>query len=250
MMNRKYSSIYRETPDKKYTVLWLLVSFLFAGCAGQRESVILRPDPAQDISQEQTGPRETWQIIEAQDNADAAAIPDWVNFYLNNDIRGIEALDALSGRYVFVAGNRGDNFNALQQWANGFAIAQDLPYLIALRVEQRLVGAAALYPDDEYGEYFANMIKQVSDGEYTEALKEQTYWVKKSIQVINTEYGETPPESTEFERYEFMVLVTINKETLQENIKHIMANIKTAAAPTRNQAAAIKKINETFFEEF
>jgi len=154
---------------------------------------------------------------------------------------------------VFVGENRGNNINVLQQWADGFSTAQDMPRLIVQRVEKRLVASASLYPDDEYGEYFAYLIKKVSDGEYQGADKEQIFWIKqKKIPGSgnNDENAEAPPANDDPERYEIYVLITMDKESLQKTIRKIMADIKTNTSPTRQQRAAISNINQTFFEGF
>ena len=236
---------------QNHFLFWLVWVMLFTACAGRNNKIIFRPDLIQDQPQERNDPAETWQIIESQGGSGESGIPSWVRLYLNGDIRGIESLDTYSGKYVFVGENRGDNFSGLQQWASGFSIAQDLPRLIAQRVESRLTDPAALYPDDEYGGYFANMIKKAADGEYAGCVREQTFWVKKKVtQRIDGEDPETPPEYIVFDRYEFFILISIDKEVLQQKIQGMMASIKTSESPTREQAAAVKKINQTFFENF
>ena len=233
----------------------LLAAILFTACSTQNNKIIFLPDPAQDVSQEQSVLSGSWQIIETQNGPGETGLPVWVRSYLERGGRDLESLDTYSGKYVFVGQNQGDNFNALQQWANGFTAAQDLPRLVARRVERRLVASAALYPDDEYGEYFAYLIKKVSDEEYPGAAKEQTFWVKqKKIPVSGEDDDdsetEIAPEDIDLERYEFLVLLSINKETLQITIQKIMADIKTSTAPTRDQTAAINKIRQNFFEGF
>ena len=234
----------------------LLAAILFTACASsQKGKIIFLPDPVESIPQEQTGLSESWQIIETQNGPGETGIPVWVRGYLEGGARSLESLNAYSGKYVFVGRNRGGNFNTLQQWANGFTAAQDLPRLIVRRVERRLVAAAALYPDDEYGEYFAYMIKKVSDEEYPEAVKEQIFWIKQKRIPVSDEADdgseiEIPPEDIELERYVFLVLISMDKKTLQATIEKIMADIKTDTVPTRAQTAAINKIHQTFFEEF
>jgi len=236
----------------------LLAAFLFTACTLQKGKVVFIPDPAQNNQQEQNGSSESWQIIETQSGHGEDGIPAWVRGYLDRGVRGIETLDAYRGKYVFVGKNRGDNFNALQQWANGFTVAQDLPRLIVQRVERRFVAAAALYPDDEYGEYFAHIIKRVSDEEYPGAIKEYTFWTKQKripseAETEENADSETSPENLAAEhadRYEFLILFSIDKETFQTQIQNIMADIKTASAPTKDQTTAISKIRLTFFEGF
>lgn len=233
--------------------LWL-AAILFTACASHKK-VIFIPDPAQNNPQEQTKLLDSWQIIESQDGPGDAGIPAWVRSYLEEGTRAAESLDAYSGKYVFMGKNYGNNFTALQQWANSFSVTQDLPRLIVRRVERRMVATAALYPDDEYGEYFAQMIKKVSDGEYPEAVKEHIYWTRqKRIPAPAQDGGDSetaiPPEDAETERFEFLVLISMDKGALQTKIQGIMADIKTSPAPTRDQAAAISKIRQTFFEGF
>jgi hypothetical protein len=225
-----------------------LLAILFAACTSQKNKVLFIPDPAKDNLYGQSDPNETLQIIETKNGPGETGIPEWVHRYYESErLRSIESLNAYSGKYVFVGENRGDNFHALQQWANSFTTAQDLSRLIVQRTEQRLIDGASLYPDDEYGEYFVILIKKVSDGEYAGAVKEQTFWLKQKVQSINTNEEDSV---TVFERYVFLILVSIDKELLQNQIQKIMEEIKPAVSPTRNQTTAINRIKTAFFEGF
>jgi len=233
----------------------LLAAFLFTACTLQKGKILFIPDPAQNEQQEQPGLSSSWQIIESQSVSGENGLPAWVHGYLDRGVGGIETLDTYHDKYVFVGKNRGVNFNALQQWANGFTVAQDLPRLIVQRVERRLVASAALYPDDEYGEYYAHMIKRVSDEEYPAAVKEYTFWTKQRripAEAENEENAnpETPPENVVVERYEFLILFSIDRDAFQTQINNIMMDIKTTITPTKEQTAAINKIRLTFFEGF
>jgi len=238
---------------KKNKTILLLPILFFTVCATKKEPVVFRPDPVQDKLQEKTGAAESWEIINSQNGSPEKGIPAWLRGYLDKGVQGIESLDTYKGKYVFVGENQGNNINILQQWADGFSTAQDLPRLIVQRVEKRLVASATLYPDDEYGEYFAYLIKNISDGEYPGADKEQTFWIRQKkipVKGENDENSEAPPTNNDLERYGFFVLMTMEKESLQKTIKKIMADIKTNTTPTRQQKAAISNINQTFFEGF
>jgi hypothetical protein len=228
---------------------FLLAALLFAACTLQQGKVLFIPDPAQNVQEEQPGLSQSWQVIESQSGSGEDGLPAWVRGYFDRGVRGIEALDAFRDKYVFIGKNRGENFNALQQWANGFTVAQDLPRLIVQRVERRLVAATALYPDDEYGEYYAYMIKRVSDEEYPGAVKGLVFWTKQK-RIQTEDEAEASADSEQKNIYEFLILVSIDREALQTQINNIMADIKTATAPTKDQTAAINKIRLTFFEEF
>jgi hypothetical protein len=233
--------------------LTLLLVVLLTACASKKNSILFKPDPEQNNLQEQTGSSEYRQIIESESGPGESGLPAWVRGYLDGGVRGIESLDAYSAQYVFVGKNRGENFNVLRQWADSFTATQDMPRLVAQRTERRLVAAATLYPDDEYGEYFERFIKKMSDEEYPGARKEQTFWLKQKVKAAVDENAiddELPPVDVFFERYEFLVLISIERETLRKQVEGIMGDIKTKSSPTRNQTQAINKIRQNFFEGF
>jgi hypothetical protein len=230
-----------------HPILFLL-TILFATCSTQKGKILFVPDPAQSNLYGTSGQSETLRIIETQNGPGETGIPEWVHgYYGEGKLNNIESLSAYNSKYVFVGENRGTSLSNLQRWANNFAVAQDLPRLIVQRVEQRLIDGASLYPDDEYGEYFELLIKRVSDGEYAGAVKEQTFWLKQEIQNTNADAEDSV---TVFERYEFLVLVSIDKELLQNQIQNMMEGVKPTVSPTRNQSAAINRIKLTFFEGF
>jgi len=231
--------------------LTALLLILFTACTGQQKKVIFKPDAA-NTTEDTSTPFDSWEIIETQNGKKAAGIPEWVRWYFDNKVSEIETMDTFNGKYVFIGENGGSNFNALQQWANGFTVEQDLPRLVTKRTERRLVSSASLYPDDEYGEFFEFFIRDVSNGEYLKAAKEQSFWLKRKITInsAETDDDESNPVTIGVERYEFLVLVSIDKETLQKQIQGIMTGIKTKTPPTRDQASAIAKIKNNFFEGF
>jgi hypothetical protein len=236
----------------KINVSVLLIAVLFTACIGQRNGIILRPEPGQEGAS-QTGPQEIWQIIETQNGLPENGIPEWVSLYLNEGIPKVEALDQYNGKYVFIGENRGINLTALKQWSKGFSAAQDFPRLLAQRVENRLTASASLYPDDEYGEYFEKLMKQVSDAEYP-AVKEEHFWIKR-MRIFDAVVEDDPDALSErddylTERYEFFILLDIDKNSLQNQIRQITSGIKTDRPPTREQAAAINRVQSAFFTGF
>jgi len=233
-------------------MITVIISILFAACAGQDNKIVFRPDTGNN-PREESRIFDSWEIINSQNSQNSEDIPEWVRWYIDNKINEIEALDSFSGKYVFIGENGGNNLRALRQWANGFTIEQDLPRLIAQRVERRLVSSASLYPDDEYGEFFEFLIREVSNGEFLSAGKEQTFWLLRRIingEETDNDANTQPNPDTAQERYEFFILISVDKGTLQRQIQRILTNIKTKIPPTREQAAAITKIRNTFFEGF
>ncbi|MDR2258370.1 MAG: hypothetical protein LBE14_04380 [Treponema sp.] len=210
----------------------------FSACAGEPPKIIIRPEDQEKYVQGETEPSE---IINHQDKAAGKDIPEWVRLFLDQGTGAVEALEAFNNRYVFIGTNRGNNFRALTHWAEGFTAAQDFPRLAAVRIEQRLTGAASLYPDDEYGEFFEALVKTASNAVYTGAVKEASFWVLRRL------YEDSLPGR---EQYDFFVLVTIEKNLLRAQTDVLLNNITTTVPPTRDQAAAINRVKETFFEGF
>jgi len=223
---------------------------LFFTCTGNKP-VILRPDPSKDML-EQTDPQEIWLLIESQNGSPENGIPEWLSLYLDKGITAVEALNEYNGKYVLIGENRGTNLMALNQWANGFSETFDFPGLLVQRVERRLVSSASLYPDDEYGEFFVNMIRQISDGEYPGVVKDQIFWIKQKRLPLEDEDVDDPVEIQNFisERYKMFVLLAIDRDVLQGIIQQLMDGIITPRTTTREQNAAINRIRNTFFEGF
>ena len=227
---------------------------VFVACGHQKNTnnAIIHAVPEKIEEQNETI-EEFGEIIETQDGQGAANLPDWISWYISGGIAEIENSSANQDRYFFVGKTHGGNFSALRQWADGFSVFQDFPRLAAVRIENRLIAAASLYPDDEYGEYYEALIKRASNAEYPGAVKEAVFWVKTRM-IQRQENDDADPDETNeplfVERYEYFVLISIDKTMMQNRIRELMANIETAAAPTRAQSAAINRVQQSFFGGF
>jgi hypothetical protein len=222
--------------------LALTAALFFSACGGGPQKIIIKPDASEKAPGLQSG--SAGRILDYQDANSGGPIPEWAGRYLEGGNRAVEGLDAYRGSYVFVGSSRGSNFKALGHWAGGFSAEQDFPRLAALRMEARLTGAAALYPDDEYGEFFEALVKKASDAAYTGAVKESTFWIFR-------QYRQGDEEDAPIrEQYEFLVLTLIEKSSFQAQARALMGGIRTTVPPTREQAVAINRIKETFFDDF
>jgi hypothetical protein len=240
---------------KLNNITLFFVAILFTSCVFQRQSkgVIIVPPPIQTIPQEQTEPFDSWEIIMSQNGLGNDGIPGWASYYFDNNLSAIESMDEYKGKYIFIGENRGENFNALQQWANSFAVEYDFSRLVTKRAEYRLVSSARLYPDDEYGYFFEYFILEMMNGDFPGAVKEETFWLLRKMIVNDPEAiidEDLPQPDVTVDRYEFLVLVSVDKEILRNQISSIMQGIKTEVPPTREQSAAIARIKSTFFNRF
>ncbi|MDR1898745.1 MAG: hypothetical protein LBQ55_01895 [Treponema sp.] len=167
-------------------------------------------------------------------------LPEWVQRYLAEDIPGIELMPQYQDSYVFVGEALGTNNKALEQWAAGFTVAQDLPQLVAVRVQARLTAAVSGSPDVAYGRYFEQVIKGAADIRYTGARKETDFWLLKRYT------GED--DGADRDIYAFYVLVGIDKTALREQLNTILNGVQTDL--TREQSAAITRLRDNFYNGF
>ena len=234
----------------------LLLPLLLTACLGfgqqPPQRIIVPQDPVTAHFQDWVDPLETWEIVESQGGAGNSGLPQWVRFFFAGEARLIESMDRFSDRYVFIGRNQGGNLGALRQWARNFCPEQDFAGLVVHRVERRMILGATLYPGDMYGDYFTGLIRTVSNWEFQDTAKEETFWVRRTLilaEDYELEYWELPTERVS-ERFEYLILLSIDREALRNEISEIMANVRTRVPPTRAQATAINNIRQTFFEGF
>ncbi|MDR3166612.1 MAG: hypothetical protein LBT93_01605 [Treponema sp.] len=209
----------------------------FTACAGEPQKTlapITIPQPVEAV-----------EVFQVQDHAAKAAggeIPRWVSLYLYNNIGGIENLPEYQNAYVFIADNRGRNFNALRQWLEGFTIMRDFPRLVASRLQGHLTALSAGNPDESYGPFFEQVIKKSSDAFYYGATGGDKFWVL-------VQYFEKDGITLNREVYLCLILVSIDKALLEAQINEILSNIKTDTF-TRDQLALINQLKENFYWGF
>jgi hypothetical protein len=192
------------------------------------------------IPEEIKTPR-TFTIIDYKNKSGGEALPEWVNLYLDSGLRKVESLNAYQDSYAFVYRNEGNNFSALQLWKDNFSAELDFPRLAAARIEARF-SSAVPYPDEEYGAFYAELIRAASDASWSGAAKGDDFWVRKKY----------PPSDAENEQesWEFLILVTMEKSRFSSQLETIFKNINPNPPPNENQIAAANRVKDHFFERF
>jgi hypothetical protein len=181
-------------------------------------------------------------ITETGNGRGKAAIPEWLMTYNNGGIEAVENMDQYAGKYCFIGRNKNSNFEALSKWAENYPETNAITRLIGARIESRLNLNIALYPDDEYGVFYERLIKKSFDMEYPDAAIKEIFWVKKT---------ETTEANGLQDTYEFFAFAIIDKTTMQEIIRKMMADSRDEDdLPTRAQNNAINNIQLHFFEGF
>ncbi|MDR2102476.1 MAG: hypothetical protein LBP42_00050 [Treponema sp.] len=210
---------------------------LLTGCTGEPKKIpelaLISPPPKKN---------EIFQI-EAHDAQTAGEeIPPWVRAYIYEGAAAIERLPEYQGKYIFVAETEGTNVNALRQWAKKFAVLRDLPRLIASRIKRRFTGLSLSSPDEAYGLFFEETIREASDASYYGAIKEADYWLL--VQYFS-EDGTTPQRRV----YQFFILVSIDQVLLRSQINEILDKVPLTGL-TREQTAFITSFKENFYDGF
>jgi hypothetical protein len=186
---------------------------------------------------------ETYSIGNYRGSESDEEIPGWVKRYLEGGIAGLEAMDEFAETYVFIAENSGTNSNALAQWSLGFSPDQDIALLVARRIQARFPGSDTGSPDYEYGRYFENLVRTAADTLYEGAERKGDFWFQKEYPAGD---GENPEEETNV----FLILVTIDKTALRNQLEPVLAQAVEGIEATREQLSAINRLRASFFDGF
>ena len=214
----------------------------FSGCISFQK----QPGPGETMEEIPPEPELSWEILDYRNKASGGTIPQWLSSYLEGGIASVERLGEFQNYYVFVSVNSGTNYNALEQWNAGFSPDLDFPRLVAMRIEKRFLDAATTYPDDAYGGYYIALIRSASDALWRGAVRDSDFWLHRSFVDANDVEGlEAIRES-----YDYFVLVKAEKKILTPQITELLKSIKPETALSSDQAAAVKQVQDRFFERF
>ena len=222
----------------------LCVIILFS-CAGQKKTAFIPVPPNEYFETEKNNNNiNPDNIIETKGGVSVRNLPGWLSVFINGGIEEVERMSAYYGKYLFIGSNEGVNFTAMNIWANNFSAVRDFSILAAERIERRMISGAYLYPDNEYGLFFETMVKKAYSAVYKGAVKEDTYWIKMKVRQGN----DNMEAYTEI--YNFFVLISIDKMTMQTIINDLMAESLSAVTPTAEQKDSINRLRQNFFLRF
>jgi hypothetical protein len=170
-------------------------------------------------------------------------MPEWASRYVSSGSAGVEDLPEYADRYVFVGRQVGNSLGPLRLWAAGFSVERDFPRLVAARIQQRFVAGGKGNPGDAYGRYFEAVVKNASDTAFQGASREGSFWLKKRF---FAEDGTSPAG----EVYEYLIMTSIDRETLQKQINMLLITARPDKPPTREQSAASMRLRLSFYEGF
>ena len=96
--------------------------------------------------------------------------------------------------------------------------------------------------DGLYGRFYEKAIRAVSDTLFLRARKEDDYWILK--QFLQEETAEAQPDE-----YSFLILLSIDRKALEENILQILLDQRAQGKTSREQGIAISRLIDNFFED-
>ncbi len=190
---------------------------------------------------EKKGP--AYEVIDHKTMVIGGDIPGWVASFIDAGIQGIEAMPAFKDKYVFIAEDTGTNRSALSMWMTGFNVGQEIARMVSTRVQAKFVGAAAGSPDDEFGRYFENVVKNAAEASYSGARKENDFWVLRR-------FFKADGKTVDREEYTMYILVTVDKPILDQQIEAVLNGTVADKPLTRDQQTAVDRVKEAFYEGF
>ena len=87
------------------------------------------------------------------------------------------------------------------------------------------------------------MVKNSTDAAFKGAVQEGSFWIKERI---FGDDGLTPVVET----FEYYILVSIEKETLEKQIDMLLITARPDLPPTRDQSAAAMRLRLNFYDGF
>ena len=222
---------------KKLFLSAIFALLLFGSCRSRADRLVVEPP----VEPETVRIPLPYTITDFRNKSRGGLIPEWVRLWLDSGEYAVENLDAFRNRYVFVARNEANNFNALNLWKDGFSTELDFPRLAAARIEERLVFVVD-DPDQSYGAFYETLIRAASDFPWTGAVRADDFWILR----------EFPPgeEDAPEENWEFQILVTIERSLFASQLDSIFETINLNPPPSRDQRAMIDHVKNNFFEGF
>ncbi|MDR3123455.1 MAG: hypothetical protein LBU16_06720 [Treponema sp.] len=211
----------------------LIGAFLITACSSDpKVPVALDPAPAYQEKNTIT------EIIDYEND-----MPEWVTRYIDAGLAGIEALPEYANRHVFVSVQEGASLEPLRLWEAGFSVERDFPRLVSARIQKRFIAGGSGNPGEAYGRYFEAVIKNVSDAAFEGASRESSFWIKKRI-------FEDDGVSPAGEVYEYLIIASIDRETLRRQINMLLITTRPDKPPTKEQSAAAMRLRLNFYGDF
>ena len=198
---------------------------MFTSCASKQDE-----DP---VAKELEGTVKTVVLEHKGTALGVNLLPVWVETYIYEGITGVEKLNAYEDKYCFIAEEISSNLNAGLAWVEGVNMPQTIARNVATRVESVFSGAASGSLDGDYNTYFENIVKTITDIDYSGAKEAGEWWflVRRYDNDVKKKYTD------EYRIYSFY---TMDKDYLD---MQILNAIEKASKEMENTEAKEKVVN-------
>ena len=179
-----------------------------------------------------------YDIIDQKGQALGKEVPDWVL----QESSDLEKQAEYKNLYLFKFEETGKNLEATKTWANNFSAPSEIAKIVSTRVQQKFAGAQA-GDKDKVGDYFENVVKTLSQTEFSGAQKVADWWILK-------QYRKDAGAQAGQQEYTYYLLFGIQKDTLNKLVQDQLDKSKADLNPTTEQATAIDRVKQAFYEGF
>jgi len=211
----------------------LLIVGLMVGCiSGPKEKPVATAKPAATPAPTPPPPPPP-QIIEHKNTDFGGNVPEWVT----KTAMDLEAEKTYADYYVFVEDQSGKDLQGVQLWANKFVINDAIAGMVSNRVKSKFVGAAA-GDADQLETYMEQVVKSVSEADFSGVRVIDKFWVKKR-------YFKQDGE-VDYEEYRYLFLVTVPKKAINDAIKRAFED--TPKPETKEEKSAADRVSEAWGE--
>ena len=202
---------------------------MFTSCASKQDE-----DP---VARELEGTVETVVLEHKGTALGVNVLPVWIETYINEGITGVEKLKTYEGKYCFIAEEISNNLNAGLAWAEGVNMSQTIARNVATRVESMFTGASSGSLDGEYNTYFENVVKTITDIDYSGAKEAGEWWV-----LVRRYDNDVRKKYTD--EYRIYLLYTMDKEYLDMQIMNAIEAVEKENAVSSDKSVVIDNVKE------
>ncbi|MCD6123427.1 MAG: hypothetical protein J7K04_16465 [Spirochaetales bacterium] len=196
-----------------------VIAVFFSSCAGSPK--VEKPAMIQEAKPE---------IIDDQYHG-ARETPDWV--FLDEN----ELLTKEKDYYVFKFQETGKDLDGLKLWTRGFTASSEIARLVSTKVKDKFVGAAA-GDKDKLETYMEEVVKSVSQAQYSGALRKASYWWQiRKVKV----------DGSVEDVYEYYLLYYVPKDQIDSAIERALQDMDKKVKPkSEDEKTARSRVKEAF----
>jgi hypothetical protein len=145
------------------------------------------------------------------------ATPDWI-FLEPNEMEGKGEYKDV---YLFKFVQQGQDVDGLRIWVRGFAAASEIARMVSTRVQDKFVGAAA-GDKDKLETYLEEVVKSVSEAQFSGARKAADYWWQIQKATVDGNIDQF---------YEYYLLWAVPRDQIDQAIKRALDDAQGKVKP-------------------